>query len=81
MRRIALFTASSDAFAQKNINMSVDQSLEVFAEVAANFRAQIPDGWVRGYVSTAFQCPYAGPMAPAEVARVARLLYEEIEVS
>lgn len=78
--RIALFTAASDAFTQKNINMTVDQSLEVFAEVALAFRAQVADGHIRGYVSTAFECPYAGRIAPAATARVARILAEDIEV-
>lgn len=80
VKHIALFTASSDAFTQKNINMSVDQSLEVFAEVAEAFRAHVPEGTVRGYVSTAFECPYAGRIDPAAVARVAKILNEDIEV-
>jgi hydroxymethylglutaryl-CoA lyase len=80
VKRIALFTAASDAFTQKNINMTVDESLEVFAEVATEFRARVPDGFVRGYVSTAFECPYAGRIDPAATARVARILNEDIEV-
>lgn len=71
---IAVFTAASDAFTQKNIGMSVAESLTVFAEVVAAFRALQPDGWVRGYVSTAFECPYAGRIAPAKVAEVAERL-------
>lgn len=73
-RAIAVFTAASDAFTQKNIGMSVAESLTVFAEVVGAFRASQPDGWVRGYVSTAFECPYAGRMAPANVAEVAERL-------
>jgi hydroxymethylglutaryl-CoA lyase len=80
VKRIALFTAASDAFTQRNINMSVDESLEVFAEVAESFRSQVPDGFIRGYVSTAFECPYAGRIAPAATARVARILNEDIQV-
>lgn len=72
--RIALFTAASDAFTQKNINMTVEQSLEVFAEVAAAFRAQRPQGWLRGYVSTAFECPFAGRVEPEATVRVAEAL-------
>ncbi|MCC7433245.1 MAG: hydroxymethylglutaryl-CoA lyase [Methanoregulaceae archaeon] len=71
VKRIALFTAASDAFTQKNINMTVAQSLEVFAEVAAAFRAQVPDGWLRGYVSTAFECPFAGRVDPEATVSVA----------
>lgn len=72
--RIAVFTAASDAFTQKNINMSVDESLAVFSEVVQAFRAARSDGWVRGYVSTAFECPYAGRIEPAQVLDVARRL-------
>lgn len=79
-KRIALFTAASDAFTKKNINMSVDESLEAFAEVAAAFRDQVPDGFVRGYISTAFECPYAGRIQPAATAKVARTLIDEIGV-
>ncbi len=74
VNRIALFTAASDAFTQKNINMTVAQSLEVFAEVAATFRAQVPGGWLRGYVSTAFECPFAGRIDPSQTATVAEAL-------
>lgn len=74
--RIALFTAASDAFTQKNINMTVEESLAVFEEVIATFRAVHPKGWVRGYVSTAFECPYAGKIEPATVVAVANALQE-----
>jgi hydroxymethylglutaryl-CoA lyase len=76
VKRIALFTAASDAFTQKNINMSVDQSLEVFAQVLDAFRSQVPDGWVRGYVSTAFECPYAGLIEPKQVVSVSQRLLD-----
>lgn len=74
VRRIALFTAASEAFTRKNINMSVDESLSVFEEVIAAFRSQAPQGWVRGYVSTAFECPYAGRIDPRQVVDVAERL-------
>jgi hydroxymethylglutaryl-CoA lyase len=80
VKRIALFTAASDAFTQKNINMTVDESLEVFAEIALEFRSQVPDGFIRGYVSTAFECPYSGRIDPKQTARVAQILREDIEV-
>lgn len=76
VKRIAVFTAASEAFTLKNINMTVDQSLEAFREVVENFRASIPEGWVRGYVSTAFECPYAGVVDPAQTVEVARRLLE-----
>jgi hydroxymethylglutaryl-CoA lyase len=75
VRRIALFTAASDAFTRKNINMTVDESLAVARDVVEGFRAAVPGGWVRAYVSTAFACPYAGETDPAAAASVAgRLL-------
>src|SRR5579863_2584631 len=49
---IAVFTAASENFTKRNINMTIDESLEAFREV---LRAAKSDGaWVRGYVSTAF---------------------------
>lgn len=72
--RIALFTAASDAFTRKNINMGVDESIEAFAGVVETFRAARPDGLVRAYLSTVFECPYAGRMEPGTVAGVAERL-------
>lgn len=70
---VAVFTAASEAFTQKNINCSVAQSLERFAPLIERaHRYGIP---VRGYVSTALGCPYAGEIAPAQVAAVSRDLY------
>jgi hydroxymethylglutaryl-CoA lyase len=74
--RIALFTAASDEFTRRNINMSVAESLDRFREVIGKFRADRPGGWVRGYVSTAFECPYAGRIEPKRVVEVADALFE-----
>jgi hydroxymethylglutaryl-CoA lyase len=52
--------------------MSIDRSLEVFREVVG--AARRAGMWVRGYVSTAFGCPYEGAVEPAAVARVAAAL-------
>jgi hydroxymethylglutaryl-CoA lyase len=69
---IAVFAAASETFSQRNIGMSIDESLRGYAEVAAAARA---DGmWVRGYVSTAFGCPYEGDVPAQRVARVATSL-------
>jgi hypothetical protein len=55
---IAVFGAASEAFSQKNINASIEESLERFAPVIEAARA---DGVaVRGYVSTVLGCPYQG---------------------
>jgi isopropylmalate/homocitrate/citramalate synthase len=71
---VAVFTAASEAFAQANIRMTIAQSLEAFAPVLAAARAA--GMWTRGYVSTAFGCPYQGEVDPAAVADVAVALDE-----
>lgn len=76
VRRIAIFTAASDAFTQRNINMSISESLVVFGDVVAAFRSQVEGGFVRGYVSTAFECPYAGRVEAGPVVEVAAKLLE-----
>ncbi len=75
VERIAVFTAASDAFTQKNINMTVDASLVAFAEVVQGFRAS-GKSWVRAYVSTAFECPYAGLIGPERVVEIANRLMD-----
>ncbi len=70
---IAVFTAASEAFNRKNINASIDESLERFAPVIAAAKA---DGVrVRGYVSTVLGCPYQGEVPLADVVRVAHSLH------
>jgi isopropylmalate/homocitrate/citramalate synthase len=70
---ISIFTAASDTFNQRNINMTIDESIENYAPVVARARAE--GLRVRGYVSTAFGCPYEGDVAPEKVLEVcARLL-------
>jgi hydroxymethylglutaryl-CoA lyase len=70
---IAVFAASSETFSRKNINQSIDDSFATYRQVcdaagAAGLR-------VRGYLSTAFGCPYEGAVSPAVVATLsARLL-------
>jgi hydroxymethylglutaryl-CoA lyase len=76
VNRIAVFTAASSAFTEKNINMTVEQSLEAFGTVVSTFRQARADGWVRGYVSTAFECPYAGRIDPSQVVPVVERLLQ-----
>jgi hydroxymethylglutaryl-CoA lyase len=66
---IAVFTAASEAFAQANIRMTIAESMEAFRPVLAAARER--GMWTRGYVSTAFGCPYQGAVEPADVVRVA----------
>ena len=70
---IAVFGAASETFSRKNINASIDESLERFAPVCEAARAR--GIRVRGYVSCVIGCPYEGPIAPDAVAAVARKLY------
>lgn len=73
VEEIAVFTAASEAFNQRNINASIDESLARFAPVMERARA---DGVkVRGYVSTVLGCPYQGDVPVADVVRVARALH------
>ena len=55
---LAVFTAATDAFTERNIGMTVDESLAAFAPVLR--RAEELGWWRRAYVSTAFGCPYTG---------------------
>ena len=73
VKSISIFTAASETFNQRNINMTIDESFINYAPVAARARAE--GMRVRGYVSTAFGCPYEGDVAPEKVLEVsARLL-------
>ncbi|MEP7042694.1 MAG: hydroxymethylglutaryl-CoA lyase [Dokdonella sp.] len=70
---IAVFTAASESFNQKNINASIDESIERFLPVLE--RAHADGVRVRGYVSTVLGCPYQGEVAVADVVRVAQRLH------
>lgn len=69
---IAVFTAATDAFTTRNIRMTVDESLTTFAPVLA--RAGELGWWRRGYVSTAFGCPYSGAVSAERAVDVATRL-------
>jgi hydroxymethylglutaryl-CoA lyase len=71
---IAVFTAASEAFTHANIGMSIAGSLEAFAPVLA--RASERGWWRRGYVSTAFGCPYSGAVDAQAVVDVATALLD-----
>ncbi len=71
---VAVFTAASEAFNQKNINASIDESIERFIPVLE--RAKDDHVAVRGYVSTALGCPYQGDVPIADVVRVAKRLHD-----
>jgi isopropylmalate/homocitrate/citramalate synthase len=71
---VAVFTAASEAFTQHNIGMSIDGSLAAFAPVLA--RAAGAGWWRRGYVSTAFGCPYSGDVVTEAVVDVSVALMD-----
>jgi len=73
IRRIAVFTAASETFNRKNINMGIQESIDVFKPVVAE---ALKNGLsVRGYVSTCFVCPYEGPITKEKVGDVAGALF------
>lgn len=71
---VAVFTAASESFARRNINATIAESIERFVPV---IQAARRDGvHVRGYVSTAWGCPFEGAVSPAAVHDVARRLLD-----
>ena len=71
---IAVFTAASEEFTKRNINMTIDESIETFRDVVT---AGKRDGmWVRGYVSTAFGSPFGDVVMPQAVVDVSVKLME-----
>ncbi|HEX2083649.1 MAG TPA: hydroxymethylglutaryl-CoA lyase [Xanthomonadaceae bacterium] len=73
VEEVAVFTAASEAFNRKNINASIDESIERFRPVLE--RAAADGVRVRGYVSTVLGCPYQGEVPLADVVRVAKALH------
>ncbi|WP_435931677.1 hydroxymethylglutaryl-CoA lyase [Moraxella bovoculi] len=73
-KEVAVFTGASETFTQKNINCSIDESIDRFADILA--LAKEHDIKVRGYVSCVVDCPYEGATDPKIVAKVARRLHD-----
>ncbi len=71
---VAIFGSASEGFSKANINATIAESLDRFSPVAEAARAAgLP---LRGYVSCVTDCPYDGPVAPGEAARVAEALFD-----
>ena len=66
---VAIFASSTETFSRKNINQGVDESLATYKQVCD--RAIAAGLRVRGYLSTAFGCPFEGDVDPVRVADVA----------
>ncbi|KAJ1952461.1 hypothetical protein IWQ62_006216, partial [Dispira parvispora] len=73
-KEVAIFGAASEGFSRKNINCSIEESLQRFQVVMEE--AKKHDIPVRGYVSCVLGCPYDKDIAPTEVARVSKMLYD-----
>uniref|UniRef100_A0A8C3YJT2 hydroxymethylglutaryl-CoA lyase n=1 Tax=Catagonus wagneri TaxID=51154 RepID=A0A8C3YJT2_9CETA len=70
---VSVFGAASESFSKKNINCSIEESMEKFEEVVKSARhMNIP---ARGYVSCALGCPYEGNITPQKVTEVSKRLY------
>jgi hydroxymethylglutaryl-CoA lyase len=74
IKEFAVFTAASESFCQKNINCSIDESIERFSEVMAFAKAN--NIRVRGYVSCVLGCPYEGEINPQAVLNVSQKLID-----
>ncbi|MBM9547082.1 hydroxymethylglutaryl-CoA lyase [Leptospira sp. 201903074] len=71
---VAVFTATSETFTKKNINMTIQESLDFFKPI---FTAAKADGIkVRGYISTVIACPYEGKIKPEQTLAIAERLLE-----
>jgi isopropylmalate/homocitrate/citramalate synthase len=74
VEEVAVFASASEAFSKRNINCTIDESLERFEPVIAVSREHGIK--VRGYVSCVLGCPYQGEVPIDKVADVARRLFE-----
>ncbi len=74
VQEVAVFGAASESFSRKNINCSINESLDRFQPVCEKARSL--GIRVRGYVSCVLGCPYEGPIDPTAVAFVAKKLLD-----
>jgi hydroxymethylglutaryl-CoA lyase len=71
---VGLFAAASETFSRRNINQSIEASLETYAAVATS--AQAAGLTVRGYLSTSFGCPFEGDVPIARVVELTQRLLD-----
>jgi len=74
VKEIAIFTAASESFNQRNIHCSIQESIARFEPVMDLARSH--HIWVRAYISCTMGCPYEGEIRPKEVAKIARQLIQ-----
>ena len=73
-KEIAVFSAASEAFTQKNTNCSIEESINRFRPVLEEAKkTNIP---VRGYISCVLGCPYQGNVAVEDVVNLAAKMTE-----
>ncbi len=74
-KEVAVFASASESFSQKNINCSIEESIQRFDPIFAKAaRLNIP---VRGYVSCTLGCPYEGEISTSASARIASALLQK----
>ncbi|MER3423625.1 MAG: hydroxymethylglutaryl-CoA lyase [Nitrospiraceae bacterium] len=74
VQKIAVFTAASETFTQRNIHATIRESIDRFKPVVA--QAKQEGMVVRGYISTAVFCPYEGKIEPARVVDVMKSILD-----
>ena len=73
-KEIAVFSAASEAFTQKNTNCTIEESINSFRPVLEEAKKNnIP---VRGYISCVLGCPYQGNVAVEDVVNLAAKMTE-----
>jgi hydroxymethylglutaryl-CoA lyase len=74
-KEVAVFTATSETFTKKNINRSIQESIDGFKQIFTRARQ---DGIrVRGYISTVVACPYEGKINPEKTLEISKQLLDE----
>ena len=71
---IALFASASETFSHKNINCSIEESLNRFKAVTTQAKKHALK--IRAYVSCVLGCPYEGNVSIKQVASLCQKLYE-----
>jgi hydroxymethylglutaryl-CoA lyase len=75
IKEIAVVAAASETFSKKNIGKSIDESIAEFSKIVNLVLRQRENIFIRGYVSTAFHCPYEKKIPLARVATVTKRLF------
>lgn len=74
VKRVALFTATSEKFNKNNINCTIDESLQKLSAVAKECSKHNIS--IRGYISTVFGCPYEGKKTSGDLERIIKTLLD-----